>query len=429
MEESDVYYVGAHVPITYISRVPSTKWYTHSLVYQTKELAGKVLEGLISKGQIVAIKVHFGERYTQAYIRPIYVRKVVDKVKELGGRPFVCDTLFSGGRVLRDDTGEAVWSRRALEEGLLTAAMNGFTNETMGCPVLFADAPSGLGYKEHPFKGRYLQKVYIASAIAEADVLLSLAHFKGHDVMAIGGALKNVGVGCSSKRGKWWIHHNAKLNVDPSKCTGCGECLRQCPVGAIEIVGGKARIISELCVDCAFCLDYCQAGAFTSRTFPSIEEQEARVGESAAGIIDYFKGKAAFVNLAMDIVPLCDCDAFQGIPIVPDIGVLASKDPVALDRACVDLVNASIGIPGSMADEARVLEPGVEKLNTIARMRWKATPGATHVAPDWKVMLEAAENLGVGRQKYRLVRVNFGYPPKSIEELFEAYEARGKGSR
>ncbi|MBS7627500.1 4Fe-4S binding protein, partial [Candidatus Bathyarchaeota archaeon] len=221
----------------------------------------------------------------------------------------------------------------------------------------------------------------------------------------------------------WWIHHNAKLTVNPSKCTGCGECLRQCPVGAIEIVGGKANIVSELCVDCAFCIDYCQARAFTSRTFPSIEEQEARVGESAAGIIDYFKGKAAFVNLAMDIVPLCDCDAFQGIPIVPDIGVLASKDPVALDRACVDLVNASPGIPGSMADEAKVLEPGAEKLNTIARMRWKATPGATHVAPDWKVMLQAAEDLGLGKQKYRLLRMNFGYPPKSIEELFESYEA------
>lgn len=427
MVESEVYFVGAHVPITYISRVPSSKWYTHSLVYQTKELAGKVLEDLVSSGKKVAIKVHLGERYTQAYLRPIYVRKVVDKVKELGGRPFVCDTLFSGGRVLRDDRGEAVWSRRALDEALLTAAMNGFTNETMGCPVIFADAPKGLSYVEHPFKGRYIKRVYIASAIAEADVLLCLSHFKGHDVMAIGGALKNLGVGCSSKRGKWWIHHNAKLSIDPSKCNGCGECVSQCPVGAIEMVGGKARIATELCVDCAFCLDYCQAGAFTSRTFPSLEEQEARVGESAAGIADYFKGRAAFVNLAIDIVPLCDCDAFQGTPFVPDIGVLASKDPVAIDKACVDLVNASPGIVGSMADEAKVLEPGSEKLNAIARMRWLATPGSNHLAPNWKVMLDAAEEVGLGRQRYRLVRVNFGYPPKSIEELFAAYEA-SKGS-
>lgn len=429
MEKPEVYLVGAHVPITYISRVPPTKWHTHSLVYQTKELAGKLLESLVSPGDVVAVKVHLGERYTQAYLRPVYVRKVVEKVKELKGRPFVCDTLFSGGRVLRDDAGEAVWSRRALEEALLTAAMNGFTNETMGCPVLFADAPKGLSYVEHPFKGKYIERVYIASAIAEADVLLCLSHFKCHDVMAIGGALKNLGVGCSSKRGKWWIHHNAKLAVDPSKCTGCEECVSQCPVGAIEMVGAKARIRSEACVDCAFCLDYCKPGAFTSRTFPSIEEQEARVGESAAGIVDYFNARAAFVNLAIDVVPLCDCDAFQGTPIVPDIGVLASKDPVALDRACVDLVNASPGIPGSMAEEAKVLEPGAEKLNAIARMRWKATPGATHVTPDWEIMLRAAEEAGLGRQRYRLVNLDFGYPPKSVEELFADYEARRKGSQ
>ncbi|MEM1607470.1 MAG: DUF362 domain-containing protein [Candidatus Bathyarchaeia archaeon] len=411
--KSKVYFVNANVPIDYIPKVPPTKWYTHSLVYQTKELAGKILEDIISPGDSVAVKIHFGERYTQCYIRPIYVRKIVDKIKEMGGKPFVCDTLFSGGRILYDESGEALWSRRDLEEGLKTAAMNGFTSETMGCPVIFADAPKGLKSVEFEVNGRFIKKVYIAPAIAEADILLSVAHFKCHDVMSVGGALKNIGVGCQSKQGKWWIHHNTKLEVDLEKCDGCGECLSVCPANAIVLSGGKARIIPEKCVDCAFCIDYCPMEAFASRIFPDVLEQEARIGEAAAGIVKYFSGRCAFINIAMDIVPLCDCDPFVGIPIVPDLGVFASKDPVAVDRACIDMVNSSPGIPGSMAEVAGVMERGVEKFNAIARLRWKATPGAAHVAPDWRIMLEAAENAGAGTQNYELVEVNFGYLSKN----------------
>ena len=412
MNRPDVYYIEAHVPIEYIPQVPPKKWYTYSLIYQTKELAGKILLDTIKPGDTVAIKTHFGERYSQYYIRPAYVRKVADKIRELGGKPFVCDTLFSGMAVERDEADEPFLTRRSLEEGLETAAMNGFTRETMGCPVFFADAPKGLRSIKHPFNGTYIKKVFIASAIAEADVLLSLAHFKAHDCMSVGGTLKNIGVGCSAKQGKWWIHHNSKLSVDLEKCTECGECVSYCPVDAIEMVQGKAHIIPEKCIDCAGCIDHCKFAAFISRTFPTIEEQEARIAETATGIIQYFKGKVAFINLAVDIVPLCDCDPFQGVPIVPDLGVLASKDPVAIDRACIDLVNASSGIPNSMAEAAGVLKPGVEKLNTIAKMRWKATPGATHVTPDWRVMLDTAEKVGLGTQHYNLIKINFGYPPK-----------------
>lgn len=412
-----VYFVDARVPITYITQVPAPKWYTHSLVYQTKELFCKVFSGLVSRGDKVAVKIHFGERYVQTYIRPIYVRKLVEKIRELGGEPFVCDTLFSGGKVSYDGK-EPFLSRRSLEEGLLTAAMNGFTSETMGCPVLFADAPKGLRSQPFESHGKFIKKVYVAPAIADADVLVSFAHFKCHDCVSVGGTLKNLGVGCSSKQGKWWIHHSAKLEVDPAKCNGCGECIAQCPAEAISLVEDKAVIDPEKCIDCASCIDYCPEEAFTSRVFPTMEEQEARVAETAAGIVRYFDGRCAFVNLAMDIVPLCDCDPFQGVPIVPDIGVLASADPVALDRACIDLVNASPGIPGSMAEAADVLQPGVEKLNAVAKLRWNATPDATHVTPDWRVMMNAAEEAGLGSQEYELVKVNFGEKPKSVKQLF-----------
>jgi hypothetical protein len=405
----NVYFAEAHVPIEYIPRVPSTKWYTHSLIYQTKELAGKMLSDIIKPRDSVAVKIHFGERYSQYYIRPAYVRKVVDKIKELGGQPFVCDTLFSGSKVLRDDAGEPFLTRRSLKEGLETAAMNGFTNETMDCPVIFADAHEGFHSIERSFSGKYIKKVYIAPAIAEANVLLSLAHFKCHDCMAVGGTLKNIGVGCSSKQGKWWIHHSSKLSVDKSKCTGCKECISVCPVSAIEMRQEKATIIADKCIDCATCVDYCKPAAFASKTFPTIEEQEARIAETAAGIIEHFNEKTVFVNLAIDIAPLCDCDPYQGVPIVPNLGVLASKDPVALDRACIDIANASPGIPGSMAESAQVLLPGTEKINALAKMRWNATPGAENVAPDWRVMLTAAENAELGTQSYKLIKVNFGY--------------------
>lgn len=421
--KSQVYLVDARVPITYITQVPAEKWYTHSLVYQTKELFGKVFGALISPSDRVAVKVHFGERYAQTYIRPVYVRKLVDKIKELGGRPFVCDTLFSGGKVSHDGA-EPFLSRRSLEEGLLTAAMNGFTSKTMGCPVLFADAPLGIRSVPSGFDGEFIRRVYIAPAIADADILVSFAHFKCHDCVSVGGTLKNIGVGCSSKQGKWWIHHGAKLQVDAAKCNGCGACIPECPVEALSLVEAKAVIDPAVCVDCAFCVDYCAQRAFTSRVFPTIEEQEARIAETAAGIVRYFDGKCAFMNLAMDIVPLCDCDPFQGVPIVPDIGVLASTDPVALDRACIDLVNASSGIPGSMAEAAKALQPGAEKLNAVAKLRWAATPGATHIAPDWRVMMDAAEKARLGRQEYDLVRVNFGAEPKSVEQLFAEAKTR-----
>jgi uncharacterized Fe-S center protein len=184
-------------------------------------------------------------------------------------------------------------------------------------------------------------------------------------------------------------------------------------VNAIALENDKARIISDKCIDCGFCVDYCPEKAFTSRSFPSIEEQEARIAETAAGIIEYFNGKAKFINLAIDIVPLCDCDPFVGIPIVPDLGVLASNDPVSLDKACVDLVNSSPGIPGSMAEQAGVMEKDVDKFNS-------------HVSPDWRVMLKAAEEAGLGTQEYELTEVNFGHSPKSIEELFREHKKRQK---
>ena len=216
--------------------------------------------------------------------------------------------------------------------------------------------------------------------------------------------MKNLGVGCQAKQGKHWIHHDQPFRVDPERCNGCGDCVPACPEGAIHMEGAKAAIDEEICVLCEECLPSCSPGAIGAPFAPLGEGLCARIGEAAAGVVQLVgPEKCGFVNVAVDITPLCDCDPFTDVPFVQDLGVFASRDPVALDRACVDAVTAAAGLPDSMAEEAGVMEPGVEKFNALARMRWLATPGGEDQAPDWRVMLDAAERMGLGTQQYDLV--------------------------
>jgi len=400
MAKAKVFFAEARISSTAIPRVTPEQWYRHSLVHKMERVFDEALGGVVSPGDLVAVKIHLGERYSHGYIRPIYVRRLVEKLKDLGAKPFVTDTLLSGYEQ------KSPWMRRQLEGALQTAAMNGFTSETVGAPIIIADAPKGLKSVEVEINGKELKRAYLAPAIAEADALIGFAHFKGHDVVGMGGAIKNLGVGGQTKIGKYWIHRQAKPKVVESKCNGCGECLPVCPLGAITLIEGKASIDSGACLPCGFCLEFCDQGALYA-PFTAIPDQiENRVGEAASALLKHIgREKCGFINLAVDITPLCDCDPFLGIPFVPDIGVLASRDSVALDRACCDLVTAMPGVPGSMAEEAEVMAPGVEKLNAIARLRWLATPGAENCRPDWRIMLKAAENLGIGTQDYELIKV------------------------
>jgi uncharacterized Fe-S center protein len=399
IEQATVFFHSARASSELIPQLPADQWYIHSLVYKLEVACRQALEGMVSRGDVVAIKVHLGERYTARHLRPTLVRQVVDLVRDWGGKPIVTDTLLRGSYHSTE-----TWTRRGMHEALDTAARNGFTSETLGAPLIFADYVNERRGIPVEIGGRLIERAYVAPLFGNVDALISLAHFKGHDCASIGGQMKNLGVGCQAKQGKHWIHHNQPFRVHPEVCNGCGDCVPTCPEGAIRMEGGAALIDSELCVLCAECVRVCSPGAIDASFSPLGNGLCARIGEAAAGVVRLVgPEKSGFVNVAVDITPLCDCDPFTDVPFVQDLGVFASRDPVALDRACVDAVTAAPGLPNSMAEEAGLMEPGVEKFNALARVRWLATPGGEDQAPDWRVMLDAAEGVGLGTQRYELV--------------------------
>ncbi len=355
---------------------------------------------VVDKGDLVAIKIHFGEPGNYRFIRPQFVRVVVEKVKEKGGVPFVTDTTGVGYQGARGD------AKRCLE----AAYMHGYTPETLGAPIVVADGMLGFSGVKVRVDGIKLREVEIASAIADADALISVAHAKGHPRTGLGGALKNLALGCVTKRTKAKIHLTGPPKVDLSKCDGCGECVKFCPLGAIDIDPeiGKAVIDESVCAWGCGCWSACPRKAISGwfkLHFPSNTEVSVRVADAAKAVIDYLgKDKVSFVNVVMDVTPHCDCFGYGDLPIVPDIGILASMDPVAIDKASIDLINQAPGIPGSAAEEIGVMEPGKDKLSALVnygpfKRFLKAGP------PDWKSMLEAAVKLGLGSIDYELVKL------------------------
>ena len=354
---------------------------------------------VIDKGDLVAIKVHLGAPGNQRHLRPQHIRVVVEKVRELGGRPFVTDTT---GISLLNPRGDAVKVLRA-------AAENGITAETVGAPIIVADGLKGFTGVPVRVDGFRLKEVEVAQAIAEADVLISLAHFKGHPRTGIGGALKNVGVGCLTKKGRAPLHLARKPQVKPELCDGCGLCAQFCPAGAIvRTEDGKYRVDQARCLWACGCWELCPRKAITGWAemhHPSNEELCVRTADAAKAVLSLFgPGKAFFINLAYDITPHCDCFPWADVPMVLDIGMLASKDPVALDKACVDLLLRAPGLPGSAAEDVGALEPGSDKISAL--LDWPPfKPFRQHGGPMWKAHLEWAARAGLGSLEYELIEV------------------------
>ncbi|MFC1744035.1 DUF362 domain-containing protein [Candidatus Riflebacteria bacterium] len=286
---------------------------------------------IIEKNSISAIKIHFGERGNDSYINPVYVRQVVDKIKESGGKPFITDTntLYSG-------------SRHNSVDHLNTAYEHGFVPGVVGAPLIIADGLLSRNATEVEIEKKHFKKVQIARDIADADNMIVLTHFKGHMLSAFGGAIKNIAMGCTSISGKMQ-QHSARPEVVEVKCRGCGMCYKVCPSGAIQIANKKASVQKQKCTGCGECMTVCSEEAFTLDWATEIPEFLERMTESALGAINNKKEKVGYINFLMDIVPDCDCCPWSDAPIVPDIGILASKDPVALDKASYDLVNQQAG--------------------------------------------------------------------------------------
>lgn len=335
--------------------------------------------------KMVAIKLHFGEPGNLSFLRPNYAKVVADVVKSLGGLPFLtdCNTLYVGRR------------KNALEH-MDAAYENGFSPFSTGCQIIIGDGLKGTDDVEVPVEGgTYVKKAKIGRAVMDADVFISLSHFKGHEATGFGGALKNIGMGCGSRAGKMEQHNAGKPEVKTNKCVGCRQCAKQCGQEAISYgEDRKAFIDHDKCVGCGRCLGACNFDAIVNRNACANDELNAKIAEYSKAVL---AGRPHFhISLVVDVSPFCDCHAENDLPILPDVGMFASFDPVALDQACADACMEQQPIPGSRLDE-----------NMHAHDFCDHHDHFTNNFPEtnWKSCLEHAEAIGVGTRSYELIRV------------------------
>lgn len=327
----------------------------------------------------VAIKMHFGEPGNLAFLRPNWAKTVADFVKERGGKPFLtdCNTLYVGGR------------KNGLDH-LDTAMLNGFNPMTTGCQVIIADGIKGNDEVEVPVEGgEYVKNAKIGRAVMDADVFISLTHFKGHESAGFGGALKNIGMGCGSRAGKMEQHNAGKPHVIQKHCVGCKMCTKICAHNAISVQDRKAAIDHSKCVGCGRCIAVCARNAITVNFDESHTNLSRKISEYAKAVVD---GRPCFhISLIIDVSPNCDCHAENDAAIVPNVGMFASFDPVALDMACVDAVNTQPILSGSAAD--------------IGDCHDQDHFHCIHPDTDWMSCLEHAEKLGLGTREYELIKI------------------------
>ena len=340
------------------------------------------IKNIDMENKFVAIKMHFGELGNLAYLRPQYAKCVADLVKEQGGRPFLtdCNTLYPGSR------------KHALEH-MDCANLNGFNPISTGCQIIIADGLKGTDDIEVPVRGgEYVETAKIGRAIMDADVFISLAHFKGHEATGFGGALKNIGMGCGSRAGKMEQHSSGKCVVNEELCKGCRKCAKECGSNAITYENNKAHIHEDICKGCGRCIGACGFDAISNESWDANDQLDRKMAEYAWAVVD---GRPCFhINIARDISPNCDCHGENDAPILPNIGMFASFDPVALDQASVDACMKAEPLPNSqLADN--LAKPDFPHhhdhfLDSNPNVKWKET-------------LEHAEKLGMGSREYELV--------------------------
>jgi uncharacterized Fe-S center protein len=334
----------------------------------------------ITEGDLVAVKVHFGERGNHAFVRPIFIRRVVDEIKGCGGRPFLTDssTLYPGERK------EAV-------SALACAIENGFAFAVVGAPLIMSDGLRGHTAVDVEIEGEMLRRVSIGAEIVEADALVTVSHFKCHELTGFGGALKNLGMGCSSRSGKLVQHSTVAPRVADEFCTACALCLKACIHDAIAVIEGKARIDPEKCAGCGRCITSCQKKAISIQWNEAAPLVMKKMCEYALGAVKGKEQKSLYLNFITQVSPACDCYGHADAPVVNDIGICASTDPVAIDQACADLVNAAPGNANTALQSG--FEPGGDKFRGV------------HPDIDWEEQLEHGEKIGLGTRRYELVRI------------------------
>jgi uncharacterized Fe-S center protein len=345
-------------------------------------------ESIDFKGKFVAVKIHFGEPGNLAYLRPQWARALCDYIKRLGGKPFLCDcnTLYVGGR------------KNALDH-LDSANANGYNSLTTGVQCIIADGLKGLDERLMPVPGGiYCKEAKIGSAIADADIVISMTHFKGHASTGFGGVLKNIGMGGGSRSGKQIMHSEGTPRIIKDLCVGCRSCERNCAHDGVHVVDGKALIDENKCVGCGRCVAICPTDAIQTKWDSANDVLSCKIAEYSWAVVH---NRPTFhISFVRDVSPLCDCTSYNDAPIIPDVGMFAGFDPVAIDQACVDMTSVQPVFENSKLGEN--IRKGQEELKS-KKHGHRDLFRMVHPDSSWEAGLNHAEKLGMGSREYELV--------------------------
>lgn len=352
----------------------------NTLLDKIEKLAIKAgIKNIDFQDKFVAIKIHFGEPGNLAYLRPNYAKRMVDLIKSLGGKPFLtdCNTLYVGRRKNGLDHLEAAYE-------------NGYNPFSAGCHIIIADGIKGTDEKRILINQKHVKEAKIGQAIMDADIFITMNHFKGHEATGFGGALKNIGMGCGSRAGKMEMHSAGKPSVKADRCKECGQCMKICAHSALSFnEAHKAFIDVNKCVGCGRCLGVCNFDAIRPMNDESNDILNEKIAEYSYAVL---QDRPHFhISLVIDVSPNCDCHDENDMAIVPDIGMFASFDPVALDIACADAVNQAPINPGSLLDQQAHVHDDHFK--------------DTHPNTDWMVCIDHAVEIGIGQKEYELIEV------------------------
>ena len=371
---------------------------------KTRLIMDKILDN-INSGDKVGIKIHTGEAYTTHYLRHEYVLEVVNAVKAKGGIPTLIETQGLGMYHRQLDLSEnysiCVGCRKTTSDHKKIINRHGYSESVIGAPFKFLDGDKGIDSKIIKIDGIHLKEVAVAAGLFEYDKVVVVSHFKGHALAGFGGALKQLGVGCVAKQNKYVLHYLTDLSINTKRCniSKCAqECVKSCPVNAIKIEGTSAILDIDVCVFCIACLESCpvRKAINSSYNYTEFKGANEKVADNTLGVINSFGAEnIRYINFAIDIPLMCDCQVTVGMPVIPDLGIFGSSDPLAIDKACVDAETNAPGLPflDMNGEWTQPLEPGIEKFKALNQM----------VDTTWQI--NAAVKNKLGSIDYELVKI------------------------
>ncbi|MFX1599821.1 MAG: DUF362 domain-containing protein [Promethearchaeota archaeon] len=386
-----------------VAALPNTSrnMVTNNLV-KTRFISDKILDH-INSGDKVGVKVHVGEAHNTHYLRADYVREVVNAIKAKGGIPTLIETQGLGNNIenigICEDYNIYVGHRKKTEDHRKIAELHGYSEAITGAPLQFIDGNDGIDRRVVKVDGIRFNEVSVAKNLFEFDKLVIISHFKGHPQAGFGGALKQLGIGCVTKRNKHLAHFDGTIIVNTKKCdlSLCNqECISSCPVDAIKIGGEHAIIDGSVCYGCYRCIQKCPVKrALKEPVMRNFPEFVKRFIDNAMGVMSFGSEKMRFINFAFDIPAMCDCVPNASVPVVPDLGIYGSSDPVAIDKACVDAETNAPGLPflNKNGEWSQPIEQGVEKFKALMPL------------VDPSNVFEAAVRNKLGSIDYELIKI------------------------